>query len=96
MVDNTNPTTARRAVYIALARAAGFRVTGYYFPSTVESALARNAQRVGKQQVPAHAVAATLKRLESPRPAEGYDVLYTVRIEEEGGFVVEPQRDAGF
>ncbi|WP_241668729.1 AAA family ATPase [Stutzerimonas nosocomialis] len=31
VVDNTNPTLAERAAYIAPARAAGFRVTGYFF-----------------------------------------------------------------
>jgi len=91
VVDNTNPTAAGRGRYVALAKAAGFRVSGYYFPSTLESALARNARRVGKQQIPPHAVAATLKRLEPPTPAEGYDAFYTVAIGGDGKFVVEPR-----
>ncbi len=35
VVDNTNVTRADRARYIPLARAAEFRVIGYYFESTV-------------------------------------------------------------
>jgi hypothetical protein len=37
VVDNTNPTAAERAVYIAPAKAAGFRVIGYFFQSNVPS-----------------------------------------------------------
>ncbi len=35
VVDNTNPTAAERARYVTPARAAGFRVVGYYFASKV-------------------------------------------------------------
>ena len=39
VVDNTNVTAAARAYFIAPAKAAGFRVTGYYFRSDVKAAL---------------------------------------------------------
>ena len=46
VVDNTNPTAVERAVYIAPARAADFRVVGYYFESNVPSSMRRNAARI--------------------------------------------------
>ena len=45
VVDNTNLTLEERAGYIVPAKAAGFRVTGYFFRSRVLEALARNALR---------------------------------------------------
>jgi predicted kinase len=52
VVDNTNPTVAERAAYIAPARAAGFRVVGYYFESNVPSSIRRNAVRSGNAACP--------------------------------------------
>src|SRR5438552_2062635 len=66
VVDNTNPTPEERARYITLAKAAGFRVTGYYFQTTPQDALKRNEARPDKERVPAKAIFGTLKRLESP------------------------------
>ena len=93
VIDNTNATIAKRARYISLAKAAGFRVTGYFFTSPLADALARNAQRTGRQQIPPQAIAATNKRLEPPTPAEGYDALHHVRIAEDGTFIVEAWRE---
>ena len=46
VVDNTNPTRAQRLRYLSLARAAGYEsVALYYFQTTVDDALARNAAR---------------------------------------------------
>jgi hypothetical protein len=52
VIDNTSPTPAERARYIAPARAAGFVVVGYYFQSRVAPALARNAGRPEDLRVP--------------------------------------------
>ena len=45
VIDNTNPTKEDRARYIALAKAAGFRVVGYYFASQIQECKERNAAR---------------------------------------------------
>lgn len=89
VVDNTNVTRDVRARYIALARAAGFRVLGYFFESRIADALARNAAR--ERQVPEVGVRDTRNRLELPMLSEGFDELHFVRIEN-GGFVIEPWR----
>ena len=90
VVDNTNPTAADRARYVAPARGARFRVVGYYFRSAVAESLERNAQRDPRRQVPVAGVLGTHKRLEVPAWAEGFDALYYVRIGDGGAFIVEP------
>src|SRR5438552_2652732 len=57
VVDNTNPTVADRAKYIALARQAGFRVVGYYFQTSVQDCIRRNKGRDIAAQVPIAAIA---------------------------------------
>ena len=81
VVDNTNVQASERARYIALARAAGFRVVGYYFQPDLAQALERNRQRRGKAQIPAGGVMARYRKLELPGLAEGFDQLYSVRID---------------
>src|SRR4051812_36659942 len=56
VVDNTNVTAQTRAYFIARAKAAGFRVVGYYFRSDVKAALLRNNQREGIARVPVKAI----------------------------------------
>lgn len=90
VVDNTNVLAAERAVYIAAARAANFRVIGYFFSTGLRAAIARNARRPGKGAIPVPGVIGTFKRLEPPSPAEGYNELYTVTIAPDNTFVVEP------
>ena len=94
VVDNTNPTVAERAVYIAPARAAGFCVVGYVFAPDVAGSLARNAGRPAAEQVPAQAIGGTRKRLEWPQYSEGFDELHYVRAIPGGSFVIEEWRDA--
>ncbi|MFZ6182348.1 AAA family ATPase [Nannocystis pusilla] len=93
VIDNTSPTPAERARYIAPARAAGFVVVGYYFQSRVASALARNAGRPDPRRVPDRGVLGTAPRLVAPRRAEGFDALHYVSIDDAGEFVVEAWRD---
>src|SRR5512133_3375599 len=52
VVDNTNILVRERARYIELAKAAGFRVSAYYFQSHLGEALQRNALRTGKANIP--------------------------------------------
>lgn len=94
VVDNTNVTAADRARYIELARAAHFRIVGYYFPSTTEDARRRNAERVGKARIPIVGIYAKQKRLEPPARSEGFDSLFTVTIHPDEGFAVEEYADA--
>lgn len=98
VVDNTNPTVAERARYIAPAREAGFRVVGYYFRAEARDCVGRNARRPERERVPPQAIYGTRKRLQPPAPAEeGFDALYIVRLAPDGGFAVAewPDPDAG-
>lgn len=72
VLDNTNPTVLQRARYIDTARAAGFRVTGYYFRSAPTEAIERNTARSEKARVPLPALLGTYKRLEIPKKEEGF------------------------
>ncbi len=94
VVDNTNTTAADRARYIAPAKAARFRVVGYYFPSTLQDAFQRNRQRATPKVIPEIGMAATHRRLEPPSLAEGFDLLYSVTIGENGDFAVQEWTDA--
>ena len=89
VLDNTNITRAVRGDFIARAKAAGFRVVGYYFRSDIASALARNSERLGAARIPDRGVLGTYKQLEMPQLAEGFDVLYYVWIDPAGQFHVE-------
>ena len=93
VVDNTNVTAQARAGFIIPAKAAGFRVIGYYFRSDVKAALLRNSQRAGIARVPDKALLGTYKQLQVPSLKEGFDALYYVRIGEAGEFLVEEWQD---
>lgn len=93
VVDNTNPTRAERAVYIAAAKDRDFRVIGYYFQSRVEDCKRRNEQRPTDEQVPLRGILGTAGRMELPSLDEGFDQLHYVRIDGAGGFVIEAWKD---
>lgn len=87
VVDNTNPTRAQRLRYLSLARAAGYEsVALYYFQTTVDDAVARNATRAEQTRVPEIAIRGTSKKLETPSLGGGWDRLVTVSIAATGGF----------
>jgi len=88
VVDNTNPTPADRARYIAPARAAGFRMIAYFFCTPMSEALRRNNLRKGKQRVPPVAIAGTFKKIQRPTVDEGFDEIHTVELTPGDGFVV--------
>lgn len=88
VVDDTNVLASQRAEVIGLARAAGFRVVGYFFRSELKDALRRNNERAGKRKIPPAGLVGTYKRLQPPSPAEGFDELFAVEIDAEGRFVV--------
>lgn len=81
VVDNTNPTKEERQKYIELAKAKKFKVTGYYFQSTIEKALERNSGRMGKEKIKESGIWGTFNKLEPPVIEEGFDELYLVEIE---------------
>ena len=90
VVDNTNPTLADRAKYVAPAKLAGFRVVAYFFRTEPRAAIRRNRERAerGGRNVPVPGVLGTHKRLEEPTLAEGFDAVYEVTIDDAGGFSV--------
>jgi predicted kinase len=90
VIDNTNATAAERASYIGPSREAHFKVVGYFFEPDPSAAYARNVQRPPRARVPPAGVFGTLKRLERPTLAEGFDSLYRVWIAEPERFEVEP------
>lgn len=89
VVDNTNVLIEERARYIALAKSAGYTVTGYFFQSHLQDALRRNKQRQVKAVIPTGGVIAKYRRLQPPRFDEGFDRLYLVTIDSENQFVVQ-------
>ena len=93
VVDNTNATRETRARFIAPARAAGFRVIGYYFSSKVAESLERNRMRQGSARIPDQGVLGISGRLVSPSSGEGFDELWYVRMDGSGGFQVGEWRD---
>jgi predicted kinase len=88
VVDNTNTLRGQRAELIAAAKAASYRVIGYYFPCERRDAIRRNLQRA-EGRVPPAGVAATHKRLEIPALSEGFDELFVVTTQD-GDFRVQP------
>lgn len=95
VVDNTNPTREVRAPLIAIGRAAGAEIVGYWFDATAGACLARNRQREGRARVPDVAIFATRKILTPPTLDEGFDRLWRVTLAvDEGAFAVEPWASA--
>jgi predicted kinase len=93
VLDNTNVTASQREPYIALARTARFRVTGYYFDTPLAECLRRNELREGRERIPKRGIFGTLKQLEMPAMREGFDALYRVRPNGSDGFVIEAWGD---
>ncbi len=89
VVDNTNPTAAERARYVAPALEAGFTVVAYLFEVPATEALARNARRQGRERIVVKGVLGTRKRLEPPTAAEGFSALHRVRAAPGGSFEVQ-------
>lgn len=88
VIDNMNPTKGDRARYISGFKAHRFEVAGYYFASSLQDCLKRNALRRGKECVPEVGVRGTYKKLELPEYSEGFNQLYSVSIKN-GGFAIE-------
>jgi predicted kinase len=74
VVDNTNPTVAERARYVAPAREAGFKLVAYLVEVDAAVAFGRNAAR--ERVVPAAGLRDVARRLVRPAPEEGFDELW--------------------
>jgi len=72
VVDNTNPTVADRARYVAPAREAGFKVIAYVVE--VDAAVAR----ARRENLPPAALRDVARRFVAPTPEEGFDELWHV------------------
>ena len=94
VVDKMNLTRADRATYIGPAKKAGFRICGYSFDSSLTGALQRNARREIADRVPEAGLTGASKRLELPSYSEGFDQLFSVRMDGQGGFAVEEFKTA--
>ena len=92
VIDNTNPTAQERVKYIDGFKKNHFEVHGYYFQSDIEACLLRNAKREGKEKIPEIGVKSTLKKLEKPSYAEGFDKLFYISIKD-GKFIKEEYKD---
>ena len=87
VIDSQNLTREDRRRYFLRAKEAGYRIIGYYFPSTVEESLLRaglsrdkNARRRQKKAI---------ERLEPPVYDEGFDEIYNVTIDRSGEYIAE-------
>ena len=88
VIDNTNVLAADREAYIAMAKASGFRVVGYYFRTEVRAGIARNKKRTDKKVLAVPAILRSHKILEPPAPAEGFDALNVVKLGPDNQFTV--------
>jgi len=89
-VDNTNLSRAERCEIVQQGRDSGARVVCYYFESKLEDCLSRNARRSGRARVPDVGVRASSCRLELPDRTEGFDSMWYVKHDGDGGFAVSP------
>lgn len=88
VVDNTNVLAQERERYITRAKQAGYRVTGYFFSTSLKDAIKRSLNRDGKARIPERGVAAKYYALQPPRYEEGFDQLYVVTLLAPEGFSV--------
>ena len=84
VIDNTNVKRIERERFVKPARAAGYRVTGFYFQSIIKDCLIRNAHRSGAARIPDAGVIARAKDLETPSPEEVFDELFYVAVDDTG------------
>lgn len=94
VVDNTNPTKADRAPYIALAKYFKYKVIGYYFDVSIAECIERNKSR--KQPIPIIGLHATNNKLQLPVLEEGYDQIFYVNnlgeAQQEHSTVIDEQK----
>jgi len=95
VVDKMNLTKANRAAYTGPAKAAGFKIRGYLFESELAAALQRNARRDSAKHVPEAGLRRASATLQVPSYSEGFDHLFLVRMNGQGGFDTEEFNPSG-
>lgn len=80
VIDNTNVTRQARSLYLRAAQARKYHTVGYYFETTLAESLARNVLRQGKERIDERGIRAKYRELEIPDYEEGFDLLYSVSI----------------
>lgn len=88
VIDNTNPTKSERKRYINWFKEKKYEVVAYFFEPNFEQSLTWNNQRVGKKKVSEVGIKSVLKKLERPTKLEGFDHLYTIRLNTEKQFEI--------
>lgn len=88
VVDNTNPTKDDRQRYINLAKENRFKIVGYYFSAEILQCLEKNKKRPENEQIPERGIKGTYSKLELPDYSEGFEELYYVKTDENGGFKI--------
>ena len=81
VIDNTNPTAAERAPYVAAAHAHHFKAIAYHFSTPTVLCIARNVVRTGKARIVEKGIWATAAKLTVPRYEEGFARIYLVNAE---------------
>ncbi|KAA6431643.1 AAA family ATPase [Rufibacter glacialis] len=93
VVDNTNPRVEDREKYLTRFKEHRFQVIGYFFQTSLQEALERNRAREGRDKVKDIALYDVRKKLEPPSFAEGFDRLFSVRIQGNGFWVEEWKKE---
>lgn len=78
VIDNTNPLCEDREKYITIAKARGYRVTGYQFKIPLSVALQRGNKRKDQKEVPAFIIKNTMGKIQPLTLSEGFDQIYEV------------------
>jgi len=91
VIDNTNFNQDERTEYIAWAKQKKFKVIAYFFEPNFDRSMAYNQQRTGKRCVPDVAIKSTIKKLEAPHMAEGFDQIFYVSHDVDGKFIAKEQ-----
>jgi predicted kinase len=94
VVDNTNPRIEDRARYISQCKERRYQVVGYFFQTSLPEALARNRAREGKEKVKDIALYDVRKKLQPPSFEEGFDQLFSVRLQGDVFLVEEWSKSA--
>ncbi|HEX8237152.1 MAG TPA: AAA family ATPase [Abditibacteriaceae bacterium] len=90
-IDNTNPAVADRVPLMEIAQEFHAPTVAYYFQPALAACLERNRGREGVARVPDIALFATLKKLQAPSLAEGFDAIFHVCNLEDGSFEITSQ-----